>query len=373
MKTQAAKILASLLLITGFSNVTLTAQLTVKSVGSVRHDANTQVTIVFSAPVEQTSATTFGNYTLSAGITVTGASLMTGLPPANSIDIVLNPAPNGRVFDNECVVLTVSGLAADAAASVTIQNVQDRATPPNTIAATNINFQDSGYAWAESGTPAIAGKVVAVGTNGFDIFSAGSAQWANYDEVVMVYKQVTGDFDLQARVEFQDFSSQWARAGVMARESLNEGENAATQQGNWCATPPKPGTASRYVDVHPNPVQCFNSGATTPVLTPGNNARESHVRNGTYIGGNGGFQATTSDNTTPEAPPYPNAWVRIQRVGDDFHTFHSGDGVNWDPATDRLADSFVNPATVAIDSSTSPCTGSGGDPLPMKPTLFLGP
>src|SRR5205823_2018253 len=83
-KTQAATILASLLLITGFSNVTLTAQLTVKSVGSVRHDANTQVTIVFSAPVEQTSATTFGNYTFSAGITVTGASLMTGLPPANS-------------------------------------------------------------------------------------------------------------------------------------------------------------------------------------------------------------------------------------------------------------------------------------------------
>ena len=167
MKTQAAKILASLLLITGLGSVTLKAQLTVKSVGSVRHGTDTQVTILFSAPVDQTTATTPGNYTFPAGITVAGASLMTGLPPANSIDIAQNPAPNGRAFDNECVVLTVTGLAPDAATSVTIQNVQDRATPPNTIAATTINFKDSGYTWAESGTPAIPGKVIANGTNGF--------------------------------------------------------------------------------------------------------------------------------------------------------------------------------------------------------------
>src|SRR5437773_1560309 len=354
MKTQAAKILASLLLITGFSNVTLTAQLTVKSVGSVRHDANTQVTIVFSAPVEQTSATTFGNYTFSAGITVTGASLMTGLPPANSIDIVLNPAPNGRVFDNECVVLTVSGLAADAAASVTIQNVQDRATPPNTIAATNINFQDSGYAWAESGTPAIAGKVVAVGTNGFDIFSAGSAQWANYDEVVMVYKQVTGDFDLQARVEFQDFSSHWARAGVMARESLNERENSATQQGDASVDPPIVGTASRYADVHPNPVQDFNqTGPPAPIFEAGNNLWESHIRRST--GGQ-----TGSDNATVNTPPYPNAWVRIQRTGGDIHTFHGADGINWDPAADRVD------GTDWLDTD-------GVTPKSLNQTLYVGP
>ena len=373
MRTQAVKLFASLLVIAGFSSVALNAQPTVKSVGSVRHDTVTQVTVVFSDPVDPVSGATPGNYTFTGGVTVTGASMMTGLPAANAVGVAENPAPGGRVVDNQCVVLTVTGLAADATATITIQNVKDTATPPNTIASTTVTFKDSGYAWAESGTPALAGKVVAVGTNGFDIFSAGSGQWANYDEVVMVYKQVTGDFDLQARVEFQDFSSQWARAGVMARESLNEGENAATQQGNWCATPPKPGTASRYVDVHPNPVQCFNSGATTPVLTPGNNAWESHIRNGSYIGNNGGFQATDSANMTGGAPPYPNAWVRIQRVGNDFHTFHGSDGVNWDPAADRLEADFVDPATVVIDSSTTPCTGSGGDPLAMKPTLFVGP
>src|SRR5439155_6728990 len=135
-----------------------------------------------------------------------------------------------------------------ATSTITIQNVQDQAVPPNTLATTNITFQDSGYTWAESGTPALPGKVIAVGTNGFDIFSAGSGQWANYDEIVIVYKEITGDFDVKSRVEFQDFSSHWARAGIMAREALNVGEDAATQ-----AT-----TASRYASVHPNPTMNFN-------------------------------------------------------------------------------------------------------------------
>src|SRR5438093_5976999 len=374
MKPPAQKTLVLVLLATGLSVFGAPAYaVNVKSVGSVRNGTNTQVTVVFSDPVDPVSGATPGNYTFTGGVTVTGASMMTGLPAANAVGVAENPAPTGRVVDNQCVVLTVTGLAVDATATITIQNVKDTATPPNTIATTTVTFKDSGYAWAESGTPALPGRVIAIGTNGFDIFSAGSGQWANYDEVVMVYKQVTGDFDFNARVEFQDFSSQWARAGVMARESLNEGENAATQGGNWCATPPVPGTASRYVDVHPNPVQCFNSGAATPIFTPGNNAWESHVRNGTFIGNNGGFQATDSQNDNGGAPPYPNAWVRIQRVGNDFHTFHGADGQNWDLAHDRLADDFVDPATVTIDASTTPCTGSGGTPLPMKQTLFVGP
>jgi hypothetical protein len=339
---RTTKILASLLILAGLGNLSANgAALTVKSVGSVRNGTATQVTVVFSAPVDATTGTALANYTFSGGVTVTAASLMTGLPAANAIGNVENPAPGGRVEDNQCVVLTVTGLAADATTTITIQNVQDRATPPNTIATTNITFKDSGYTWAESGTPALAGKVIAIGTNGFDIFSAGSAQWANYDEVVIVHKQITGDFDLKARVEFQDFSSQWARAGVMAREALNVGENAAAQ-----AT-----TASRYADVHPNPVQCFNSGGVTPILAAGNNAWESHIRAGP------GAQ-TGSANATGGAPPYPNAWVRIQRQGNDIHTFHGNDGVNWDPAADRLEADWMD---------------AGGSPSPLNPTLFVGP
>src|SRR5438876_643576 len=345
MKISTSKILVCLALAAGLSAFVAPANaVSVKSVGSVRHDADTQVTVVFTDPVDPVSGATPGNYTFTGGgIAVTGASMMTGLPAADAVGVAENPAPAGRVVNNQCVVLTVTGLAADANVTITIKSVKDTATPPNTIPDTTVTFKDSGYKWAESGTPALAGKVIAVGTNGFDIFSAGSGQWANYDEVVIVYKETTGDFDLKARVEFQDFSSIWARAGVMAREALNEGENAAKQSGNWCSTHPVPGTVSRYVDVHPNPVQAFNNnGPPAGTFVAGNNGWESHVRKGNYIGGNGGFEATDSANMTAGTPPYPNAWGRIQRVGNDFHTFHGSDGVNWDPAADRLADEFVD-------------------------------
>src|SRR5438093_903010 len=342
MKPPAQKTLVLVLLATGLSVFGAPAYaVNVKSVGSVRNGTNTQVTVVFTDPVDPVSGATPGNYTFTGGIAVTGASMMTGLPAADAVGVAENPAPAGRVVNNQCAVLTVTGLAADASATITIQNVKDTATPPNTIAPTTITFKDSGYKWAESGTPALPGKVIAVGTNGFDIFSAGSAEWAAYDEVVVVYKETTGDFDFKARIEFQDFSSHWARAGVMAREVLNVGENTAKQATN----------ASRYASVHGNPNMDFNENGPSPLIHGANNGWESHVRLAP------GAQ-TGSANATGGAPPYPNAWVRIQRQGGDIHTFHGSDGVNWDPAADRLDANWLD-----ADANASP----------LKSQLFVGP
>ena len=362
MRTQVAKVLVTFLLITGFSSVVLKAQ--VKSVGSMRHGTDTQVTVVFFNPVDPVTGATPGNYTFSAGITVTGASMMTGLPAASAVGVAENPAPAGRAVDNQCVVLTVTGLAADATASVMIHDVKD--TGGNTLPTTTVSFKDSGYTWAESGTPALPGKVIAVGTNGFDIFSAGSAQWASYDEVVIVYKPITGDFDFKARIEFQDFSSAWARAGVMARENLNVGENAATQTGNLTATPPKVPTASRYADIHGNPVQDFNRSAAwvpgNPILEPANYLWESHYRDGgTLQGAANGTDSTIDGSTTPNGPPpYPNAWVRIARTGDELHTYRGSDGQTWDEGAIRAADLWVDPA-------------DGTTPKPLNALMYVGP
>src|SRR5206468_2865954 len=100
------------------------------------------------------------------------------------------------------------------------------------------------------------------------------------------------------------------------------------------------------------PVMDFNQSAPpAPVFETGNNAWESHIRRST-----GGV--TGSDNATGGAPPYPNAWVRIQRTGQEIKTYHGGDGVNWDDAADRMDTDWQD---------------SNGDPLPLNNTLYVGP
>lgn len=323
----------------------------VKSVGSVRHGTDTQVTVVFSKPVDEATGTAVANYTFSGGITVTGASLMTGLPGPNLMDVQENPAPFGRVFDNECVVLTVNGLAPNAAASITIQNVKDR--DGNTIAPTTINFRDSGYSWVDIGVHPIPGKVIAINTNGFDIYSSGVTQWSDEDQTTFVYKEVTGDFDVTARAEFQDYSSRWGRAGLMAREDLNAGENGAVQDT----------TASRYCGVHANPYKCYNdSGAGIAVA---NNQFESHFRS--LVGGE---TASTAGGT----PLYPNAWLRVRREGDSIFTYRSDDGENWIQMAERVVDDPGpwNPK-LYVGFAYSPETGNinAANPPDAKNRLFL--
>jgi hypothetical protein len=323
----------------------------VKSVGSVRHGTETQVTVVFSKPVDATTGTNPANYTFSGGITVTGASLMTGLPGSNLQDVQQNPAPFGRVFDNECVVLTVTGLAPNAAASVTIQNIKD--TEGNTIAPTVMNFRDSGYSWVDIGVHPIPGKVIAINTNGFDIYSSGVTQWSDEDQTTFVYKEVTGDFEFEARGEFTDFSSRWGRAGIMAREDLNAGESGAVQDT----------TASRYCGVHANPAKCYNNAGAGIVTA--NNQFESHFRS--LVGGE---TASTAGGT----PQWPNAWLRMRREGDTIFTYRSDDGLDWVQMAERTVDDPGpwNPK-LYVGFAFSPETGNinAANPPDAKNRLFL--
>ncbi len=149
-----------------------------------------------------------------------------------------------------------------------------------------------------------------------------------------VYEEVTGDFDKVLRVEYQDASSQWARAGLIARDVTNFGVDRATQTGSGFTDPPYDGTAGRYQKVHVNPVR-------TAMGTPGNNSWEGNRRLQTGAAADSAGGGGT--------PLYPNAWCRLQRVGQTFTIFRSDNGVDWtqlgastfDPAMpDKL---FVGP------------------------------
>lgn len=286
----------------------------VKSVGSVEKGNVTQVTVVFDATVDPESAQTIGHYTLT-GSTIQSATLINGLPAADASGNIDNRPLTGRVVDNQCVILTVNGVL-NGAQTLTIEGV--KGTDGSTLPSTVEQFTPSGYKWAEVGAPAKESKVIAIGTDGFDIYSNGRAMWNVYDEGVLVYKTETGDFDLQVRVEFQDTSSIWARAGAMIRDDLNEGEDRTVQTGNLDQG--IEGTAARVVNLRANPVRAFNNDGTSPEFIAGNNSYESIAREitaGNYGGPGGGV------------PEYPNAWTRIQRTGETVTTFRSNDGLDW--------------------------------------------
>ena len=149
------------------------------------------------------------------------------------------------------------------------------------------------------GNPAIAGTVK-VSDGGFDITAGGSDIWGVKDEFNYVYVERNGDFDFITRIESLSASNLYTKAGLMAREDFTAGSRHI------------------YFQVFPN-----------------NNPRNKN---------NGGYEFQyrrekagemkaiypKSSEGTPEFPvAYPNTWIRLQRVKNDFTGYYSTDGINW--------------------------------------------
>jgi hypothetical protein len=139
-------------------------------------------------------------------------------------------------------------------------------------------------------------------------------------------------------VEYQDPSSQWARAGLVVRDVTNFGVDRAAQEG---------GAAGRYQKVHVNPV-------TTAMGTGGNNSYEGNRRLAT------GAVTTTAITGSGGVPQYPNAWCRLQRSNDVFTIFRSADGVAWTRLGTTTFDTPM-PATLYVGPEYSPENGNIGE------------
>jgi hypothetical protein len=121
--------------------------------------------------------------------------------------------------------------------------------------------------------------VSAVGT---DIF--GTA-----DQGRFVYKQLTGNGWISARVESLVDTDPWAKAGVMIRQSLDAGSP-------WAAVFLSGGNGVRF---QARMTASGNSTSDTPVITPAQTALAEPV------------------------------WIKIERVGNTFNGYYSMDGGTW--------------------------------------------
>jgi len=149
------------------------------------------------------------------------------------------------------------------------------------------------------GNPAISGTVT-VKDNGFDITAGGVDIWGAKDEFNYVYIEKVGDFDLVSRIESLTDPHLYTKAGLMAREALSAN------------------CRHIYFQVFPN-----------------NNPRNKN---------NGGFEfqyrETTGGNMKAIYPEsyegtadfpvsFPNTWIRLQRIKNEFTGYWSMDGKNW--------------------------------------------
>lgn len=230
----------------------------------------------------------------------------------------------------------VTGLSASTTYSMTVRakdaagNVSDSSSPLNVTTLDDVST-DLPSPWATGDIGAVAAAGSASYSNGtFTIEGSGADIWNAADEFRYVYQSLSGDGEVIARVETQENTNGWAKAGVMIRESLDAGSKHAMT-----------------------------------VMTPANGAS---FQRRTATGG-------TSTSTTTAGLAAPR-WVRIVRSGDSFTSFQSADGSSWTQigsaitvamgttvhaglAVTSHSDGVLSTATfsnVSVNSSSSPTT-----------------
>ena len=121
--------------------------------------------------------------------------------------------------------------------------------------------------------------------NGLVITSRGMAIGGTSDQFQFSYQVVSGNFDLSVRLAGLSLSDTWAKAGMMARETLTPG-------------------------------RAFRRGAGHAAI------------NGCFFEWRDPAKATNqSGGSFPDN--YPNTWLRLNRVGNFFSGFASYDGQTW--------------------------------------------
>lgn len=181
------------------------------------------------------------------------------------------------------VEYTDTGLANGTTYTYRVRAVRDSiaSDPSNTFTITTGN-EPGALTGSDLGTVAIAGTSSTA--NGVvTIDAAGSDIWETSDSGYFLHREITGDFDIRARVTSLGNPHPWAKAGVMVRESLD-----------------------------PRARNIFT------ILS-------AEAASGLQVRGTFGAATTFSSGPWFHAP----YWVRLVRTGNSFQGSISADGTTW--------------------------------------------
>ncbi|MBI5383836.1 MAG: HYR domain-containing protein [Verrucomicrobia bacterium] len=158
-----------------------------------------------------------------------------------------------------------------------------------------------------------------VSANGWDIW--GAADGFHFD-----YRQVSGNFDIKVRVQSLTGADAWSKAGLMARPALTNNSRFILM-----ATTPRTSPIAAQAPVNQFSFQWRDADAAAAAPSLGS--------------------LNSTDN-----PKYPNAWLRLQRVGSVFNGYFSSNAVDWVLLSSR--DTSINsggafPSTLYLGLATS--------------------
>jgi hypothetical protein len=147
------------------------------------------------------------------------------------------------------------------------------------------------------GAPPLPGTTTINSPGAITVQGSGEYKNSGSDNFHFAYTNVTADFDYQVRVEQMDVPSQWCKAGLMARETTDESVTAdlGCRAISMNAYPPPPAGGNTFILVR-------REQADTP----------------------------TADDILGTTPAYPNAWMRLRRLGNTLIGYTGTNGVNWD-------------------------------------------
>lgn len=253
-----------------------------------------RIDVNFSEPVDPQTGFDWFNYRILVGVDELYVDNLLPRPDGKALTLILSQGP---------------GVPLTGEFRVEASGIMDRSQASNTGDSGTNGFVEN-LTPVDVGLPQIAAggynpavpstdwnavsHQVDVSANGWDI-------WNTADGFHFDYRTVAGNFDVKARVQSFVGADQWSKAGLMARGTTNSN--------------------SRFVMIGVTP-------ATSPILAqaPINNYgfqyrdTDAGTPNSIHVGSNNGA-------TVP--PAYPNAWVRLQRIGSLFIGYYSSNGTDW--------------------------------------------
>ncbi len=248
-----------------------------------------QVQVFFSKRVTARTATNIVNYSIADASASSLALLSAALDPSQT-NVLLNVA---TMADGAPYTLIVNNVSAQTAAGTAV------------AANSEAHFTASLFTPLAIGNPPAAGGQLA-GSQGVALGGNGAEIGGYSDQFQFSYERLTGDFDLSVDLVGLGLSDTWAKAGLMARETLDAG--------------------SRFTAALATPTM---NGAFFEWRDPANSQANSQ----------GNFPVN-----------YPGTWLRLKRLGNIFSGFASFDGQTWTPLGTAI---LVMPAQIYFGMAAS--------------------